>query len=83
MNYQVGDIVYLIESNRFIREVKIAQISSGMCLVKFTDTPGGIRVRQSRLYENEQSAQAALDQITKTHTNQTSRPRTGTNGQLY
>lgn len=62
VNYQVGEIAYLIESNRFIREGKIVRKSQGCCLFRFIEG-GGIRVQEDRLYPTEELAQKALDQI--------------------
>lgn len=56
----VGDIAYLIESRRFIREGKILRLENGMCLFRFIEG-GAIRVRENRLYPTEEAAQAAMD----------------------
>ena len=40
---KVGDTAYIVESNRYVREVEIRRCSGGMFLVRFTDTGGGIR----------------------------------------
>lgn len=61
----VGEIGYMIESNRFIREVKVMRNMGGIYLVKFLDTRGGIQVKSHRLYHYEREAQAALDEIKK------------------
>lgn len=58
--YDKNDTAFLIESNRFIREVKIAKYSAGLYLVKFADGAGGIKVRENRLYASEEEARAAL-----------------------
>lgn len=62
---KVGEIGYMIESNRFIREVKIMRNMGGIYLVKFLDTRGGIQVKEHRLYHYERDAQAELDEIKK------------------
>lgn len=59
-NYQVGEIAYLIESNRFITEGKIVQRSGDFYLFRFIEG-GGTRVRGDRLYPTEEAAQAVLD----------------------
>jgi len=47
---KVGDTAYIVESNRFVREVEIRRCSGGMFLVRFTDTGGGIQVKAHRLF---------------------------------
>ena len=42
---KVGDTAYIVESNRYVREVEIRRCSGGMFLVRFTDTGGGIQVK--------------------------------------
>lgn len=60
--YQVGEIAYLIESNRYIREGKIIRCTDGLCLFRFIEG-GGIRVKEERLYPTEELAQRELDRI--------------------
>ena len=47
---KVGDTAYIVESNRYVREVEIRRCSGGMLLVRFTDTGGGIQVKAHRLF---------------------------------
>lgn len=61
--YNVNDIAFLIESNRFIRKVKITKYSGGLYLVKFADGEGGIKVRENRLYASEEEAKAVLPKV--------------------
>lgn len=60
MKFKVGDIAYLIESNRFIREGKIKQYYSGLYLFQFIEG-GAIRVKEYRLYASEEEAQSEID----------------------
>lgn len=60
MKFNVGDVAYLIESNRFIREGKIKQCASGLYLFAFIEG-GAIRVKEHRLFKTEEEAQAELD----------------------
>ena len=48
--------IYIIESNRIIREVKIVRCSGGIFLVKFPDTGGGIQVKRHRLFATREEA---------------------------
>ena len=58
----VNDTVYLVESCRRVREVRVWARSGPMYTVRFTDTSGGIRVREDRLYPTREAAQAHLRQ---------------------
>ena len=58
--YQVGDIAYIVESNRFIREVKITKYIAGSYIIKFVDSGGGIRVHESRLFPTEEDARNTI-----------------------
>lgn len=53
--YNVGDKAYFIVSGRMIQEVTILQRIGDMYLIKLP-SGGGIRVRGSRLYKDEESA---------------------------
>ena len=56
----MGETVYLVESCRRVREAQVRGRSGGLYTVRFTDTPGGIRVRGDRLYLTREAAQASL-----------------------
>ena len=59
--FKNGDTAYLVESNRFIREVTVVKCSAGFCLVKYG--PRGecaIRVRVSRLFRTKEDATASI-----------------------
>ncbi len=58
--YQVGDTAYIVESNRFIREVKITKHIAGSYIIKFVDSGGGIRVHESRLFPTEEDAKHSI-----------------------
>ena len=55
-----GDTAFLVESGRFIREVKIIKQTGDFCTLRFTDSNGGIKVRESRLYPTKEAAEASL-----------------------
>lgn len=57
--YKPGDKVYILESNRTVREAEV--ISSGsFCTVKFMSYNGmaAVRLRESRLYSTKEEAEA-------------------------
>ena len=58
--YNIGDIAYIVESNRFIKEVMIKKYAGGSYVIKFMDTGGGIRVQESRLFASVDEAKASI-----------------------
>ena len=60
VRFKRGDIAYILESDRFIREGKIENCSGGLFLFKFTEG-GAIQVKEHRLYPTEEAVQAVLD----------------------
>lgn len=58
---KVGDIAYLVESNRIVREVEIRRCSGGIFLVRFTDTGGGIQVKVHRLFLTREDAENSIE----------------------
>ena len=60
--YKVGDIAYLVESNRFIREGKITYICGDIVTFKFIGH-GGTKVKVHRLFPTEEAAQSYIDAL--------------------
>lgn len=60
--YNPGDTAFIIESSRFIREVRIVKFSGGLYTIRFTDSNGGIKVRENRLYPTKGEAEATIPQ---------------------
>ena len=58
---KVGDAAYIVESNRYVREVEIRRCSGGMFLVRFTDTGGGIQVKAHRLFATTEEAEKSIE----------------------
>jgi len=48
--FQIGDKAFIIESTIFVKEVVIVKIASGFATIKYPDSSGGFRVRESRLF---------------------------------
>ncbi len=63
--FKVGDTVFIVESNRFIREVEIKNCSGGIFLVKFKDSGGGIKLKEHRLFASKEEAEASITKSTK------------------
>ena len=59
-SFKVGDTAYIIESNRFIREVTIVKRSNSFCTVRFADSLGAIFIREGRLYGTREQAEEKL-----------------------
>ena len=53
---KAGDTAYIVESNRFVREVTIVRVSGGIYLIRFKDSGGGIQVKKHRLYATREDA---------------------------
>ena len=61
--FQVDQTVYLISSVNCIKEAKVLKYSGGFYTIKWTDSDGGIRVRESRLYASHEEAESARDSV--------------------
>lgn len=59
--FKAGDKAYIVESNRWIREVEIRSTAGGMYLIKFLDSGGGIKVKESRLFVTKEEAEKRLN----------------------
>ena len=58
--YNPGDTAFIVESNRIIREVKVLKVTGGFATLRFTDSDGGIKLRESRLFLTKEDAEASL-----------------------
>lgn len=58
--YNPGDTAFLVESNRFIREVKILKVGGGFYTIRFADSDGGIKVKEHRLFATKEDAEVSL-----------------------
>lgn len=55
--FKAGDKAFIVESNRWIREVEIRSTAGGMYLIRFLDSGGGIKVKESRLFATREEAE--------------------------
>ena len=62
-----GNKAFLIESGRIIREVEIIKNAGGFYLIRFTDTGGGIKVKEHRLFATYEDADATIPKKPKSH----------------
>ena len=58
--FKPGSTAYIVESNRFIREVEVKSFSGGMYLLVFKDTGGGVKLRENRLYATKEGAEEGI-----------------------
>jgi len=58
--FKQGDTAFIVESNRFIREIEVRSCSGGLYLIRFKDSGGGIKVKEHRLYSSKEEAQASI-----------------------
>ena len=59
---QVGDNAYIVDNNRFLREVRILKITKDLCVIKYVDTGAVIKIRQSRLFPTKREAELSMPQ---------------------
>ena len=59
--FNPGDKANIIESTIFIKEVVVVKFDGGMYLIKYPNSSGGYKVRESRLYKTEEEAKKIVD----------------------
>lgn len=59
--FNPGDKAYIIESTIFIKEVVVVKFMGDMYLIKYPNSSGGYKVRESRLYKTESDAKKIVD----------------------
>lgn len=55
--FNQGDTVYIVESNRFVREAEVKSFAGGLYLIRFKNSGGGIKVKEHRLYASKEEAE--------------------------
>ena len=58
--FRVGQTAYFVRSGVQVLEVQILSISNGFCTIRFLETGGGIRVRDSKLYATKEEAEEQI-----------------------
>ena len=76
---KTGETVYMIESNRIIRQVKIIKLVGNFAIVKFNDG-GGTQISMNRLYKTEEDAMKKISRHERPISNYEDRQRW--NGQM-
>lgn len=63
-NYNPSDTAFIVESSRFIREVRVLKIAGGFATLRFADSVGGIKLRESRLFPTKEAVEGSLPKKT-------------------
>ena len=58
--YNPGDKAYIIESGLTVREVIVLRAAGGMYTLRFTDTGGGVKLREGRLFPSREDAENCI-----------------------
>ena len=60
MKLWLQDLNRVIEPNHVVREVRIIKSSGGVYLIRFTDSDGGIKVKEHRLFAIKEEAESNI-----------------------
>ena len=63
MMFKEGQVAYIVESNRLIKEVSIVKRMGDFYIVRFANSGGGIRIRGSRLFVTKEEAEKTLSNV--------------------
>ncbi len=51
--YNPGDTAYIVESGLFVRQVKVVRCAGGFATLRFTDSAGGVRLREADCFRQK------------------------------
>lgn len=60
MGFKAGDICYILESNRIVRQAKVAGKSGEFYTIQLVGSCGAIRLKESRLFGTEEDARKSM-----------------------
>lgn len=60
MWFKAGDICYILESNRRVRQAKVAGKSGEFYTIQLVGSCGAIRLKESRLFGTEEDARKSM-----------------------
>lgn len=63
--FKAGQTAYFVRSGVQVMEVQIVNSANGFCTIRFVETGGGIRVRDSKLFETREEAEAQINKQNK------------------
>lgn len=58
--FNLGDKAFIIESSIFVNEIVIVRTAGGFVTIRYPNSNGGFRVRESRLFATKQEAEANI-----------------------
>ena len=58
--FKPGDTAYIVENTRFVRKGTIIKRLGELYVFRFSDSFGGIKVRESRLFQSKEEADASV-----------------------
>ena len=59
-NWKAGDKAWIVESTIFVKE-EVVNARGGFVTLRFKDSSGGMRVRESRLYKTKEEAEKIVE----------------------
>lgn len=61
IRFKAGDKAWIVESTIFVKEVEVVNARGGFVTLRFKDSSGGMRVRESRLYKTKEEAEKIVE----------------------
>ena len=55
-NFEIGEMVFFLQSNKYVLYSEIINIRNGFCVIRFPNAKSGTRVRLSKIYKTEEEA---------------------------
>ena len=62
--FEKGETVYFVQSAIYVKEAQVINDSGGFVTVKFLETGGGFRARQSRFFKTKEEAERTIGRKT-------------------
>ena len=60
-NWKAGDKAWIVESTIFVKEVEVVNARGGFVTLRFKDSYGEMRLRESRLYKTKEEAEKKVE----------------------
>ena len=58
--FNPGERAFIIESSIFVKEVEIVKAAGGFVTIRYPNSSGGFRVRESRLFATKDEAESNI-----------------------
>ncbi len=62
--FEIGEKVFFVQSAIYVKEAQVINDSGGFVTVKFLETGGGFRARQSRFFKTKEEAERTIGRKT-------------------